>query len=846
MTASLRFGRAELRLSERQLLVDGRPVGLGARAFDLLLALLERRDRIVAKNELLDCVWPGLVVEENNLQVQISSLRKALGPKAIATIPGRGYRFTAALDGEAMGHLQATAPHSISTSEATDTHAAPLSNLPVELPPLYGRAEDLLALGALIELHKLVTVVGAGGIGKTALALALAHRLVGSFADGVWRVELAPVADASLLPTTVARVLHVELGAAAQIETMAKALSTSRMLIVLDNCEHLLNAVAEVAAALLSAAPNVRLLATSQEPLRIAQEHVYRLGALALPVEGGVESARQAGAVALFEARAQAAAARFALTEHNIAAVVDICRHLDGIALAIELAAARVPLLGVDGLRARLDERFRVLTGGPRLALQRHQTLRAALDWSHGLLTQDEQTVFRRLGVFVGSFSLESAQRVTADNRIDEWAVLDHLGALVDKSLVVAETGEEPRYRLLETSRAFALEKLQQAGEAEAALRRQAEAMLAVFEGSLKDEYLLSTQARLERYLPDLDNARAALDWSVGASGDAELWIALTGAIAWLWVSAGLRPEGMRRSRSAMARIAPSTAPHLVARLLGSWSRLAHPEVGPDELAADARAVELYRTLGDRHALFTALCFQGRALANCRRAEEAEVALHEAEQIFESTWPPALRIPLLTARCWLFMGQGRFEEGIGVGQELLQLSIALDDKRLTLAALIFLEQSAASLGRWEESVALGRAMAERIQRDRSLLSGIENIVFSNLSASLTALGEIDEALVMARRVYPAVEQAGRAMELLDPFALLAFKRGHIGDAARMLGRADMRYATSNVPRYPVEQRLHDTLLHELQVAMPADELSRLMKEGEVLSDEVAVRLALRD
>jgi len=602
MTAPLRFGRAEVRPSERQLLVDGRPVGLGARAFDVLLALVERRDRIVAKNELLDSVWPGLVVEENNLQVQISSLRKALGPQAIATIPGRGYRFTAALDDESVSQPGASALRSTSAPEATDARAAPLSNLPAELPPLYGRAADLSALRALIESHKLVTVAGAAGIGKTALAQALAHQLVGS----------------------------------------------------------------------------------------------------------------------------------------------------------------------------------------------------------------------------------------------------DQLGALVDKSLVVADMGEAPRYRLLETSRAFAMEKVQQADETDAVRRSHAEAMLAVFEGSLEEEYVLPTQARLERYLPDLDNARGALDWSAGASGDAELQIALTGAIAWLWVSAGLRPEGMRRSRSAMARIAPSTAPQLAARLLGSWSRLAHPEVGPEELAADARAVELYRTLGDRRALFTVLCFQSRAQANCRRTEGAEVALHEAEQIFESTWPPALRIPMLTARCWLFMGQGRFEEGIGVGQELLQLTIALDDKRLTLTALIFLEQSTASLGRWEESVALGRDMAERIQRDRSLRSGIENVVFSNLSASLTALGEIDEALVMARRAYPAVEQAGRVMELLDPFALLAFKRGRIGDAARMVGRADMRYATSNVPRQPVEQTLHDMLVLALQGAMPPDELSRLMKEGEVLSDEVAVRLALRD
>jgi len=435
---------------------------------------------------------------------------------------------------------------------------------------------------------------------------------------------------------------------------------------------------------------------------------------------------------------------------------------------------------------------------------------------------------------------------VAADDRIDEWAVLDHLAALVDKSLVVAEMGEAPRYRLLETSRAFAMEKVQQADETDAVHRSHAEAVLAVFEGSLKDECVLSTHARLERYLPDLDNARAALDWSGGPSGDAQLQIALTGAIAWIWRSAGLRPEGMRRTRSAMARIAPSTPPHLKARLLASWSSMAFPQAGPQELAAAARAVELYRTLGDRRALFTALCHQGRTQANCHQLEEAEVALQEATRIFEGTWPPALRIPWLMASADLFSGRGRFEEGIGVEQELLQLAIALDDKRLTLMALVFLEQSAASLGRWEECVARGRDLVERIQRDRCLRSGIENAVLSNLSTSLTALGEIDEALQVARRAYPAVEQAGRVMELLEPFALLAFKRGRIDDAVRMLGRANMRYATSNITRQPGEQRLRDRLVLELQDTMPPDELSQLMKQGEALSDEVAARLALRD
>jgi len=274
-------------------------------------------------------------------------------------------------------------------------------------------------------------------------------------------------------------------------------------------------------------APQVRVLTTSQEPLKLADEQVYRLGTLALPDKLTVQGAEHFGAVALFVARAKAALPQFALTDANVATVIEICRRLDGIPLAIELAAARVPLLGVEGLCVRLNDRFRVLTAGARLALRRHQTLRAALEWSYGLLDAGEQAVFRRLGVFAGSFDLDSAQRVVASNGIDQWAALDALGALVDKSLVVAETGTEPRYRLLETGRAFALEQLAAAGETSAAVDRHARAMLALFECSHEKRWTMSTQKALECYLADVDNLRAALDWAASPEGSDELLIAL-------------------------------------------------------------------------------------------------------------------------------------------------------------------------------------------------------------------------------------------------------------------------------------------------------------------------------
>ena len=343
--------------------VGGKPAALGARAFDLLLALYERRDRVVPKNELLDLVWPGLVVEENNLQVQVSSLRKVLGPAAIATIPGRGYRFTSPGEALARGRA-ATSTKAAAAADAVENadvlaDDALRGNLPAS-PPMVGRDVDLAAVAALLQRHPVVSIVGAGGIGKTRLALAVAHACALATPEGRWWVELAPLADAAQAPSTIAGALGLQLaGGRPPAEALVAMLARHRALIVLDNCEH--------------------------------------------------------------------------------------------------VADARVPMLGVHGLLARLDRMFNVLTGASRMRLRRHQTLRAALEWSCGLLTEDERAVFRRLGVFSGGFTLALAQGVAADERIDGWQVLDLLSQLIEKSLVLAEGEGEPRYRLLEPTRCCAL-----------------------------------------------------------------------------------------------------------------------------------------------------------------------------------------------------------------------------------------------------------------------------------------------------------------------------------------------------------------------------------------------------
>ncbi|WP_250484017.1 ATP-binding protein [Caballeronia sp. GaOx3] len=348
---------------------------------------------------------------------------------------------------------------------------------------------------------------------------------------------------------------------------------------VLDNCEHLLEQVSRVVSQIVSDAPGVRVLATSQEPLHIEHEQVFRLDPLAVPLGDEAATALSFGAIQLFVARAKAADPKFSFDARSATHVVDICRRLDGIPLAIELAAARVSLLGAVGLRQRLDERMKLLAGGPRTALPRHQTLHAALQWSYGLLTTAEQAVFDRLGVFMGTFSLEAAQRVASDENLDDWAVLDQLASLVDKSLVIVEGSGIPRYRLLESSRAFALERLANAGALEATRRRHAEAMIASLTGI---DHFEEPLARTRRIALELDNVRAAASWAIGPTGDRKIAIDLAAATDMLWDARGFNDEGARLYRDIEPWVDQSGAPPTAARLMffgGDFRKPAPPNI---------------------------------------------------------------------------------------------------------------------------------------------------------------------------------------------------------------------------------------------------------------------------
>ncbi|MDB5424274.1 MAG: transcriptional regulator [Phenylobacterium sp.] len=455
---AIAFGRFRLQTRNRELLADGAPVPLGSRAVEVLLVLIEAGGELVTKDELLSRVWPTTTVEENCLQFQISTLRKALGPDRdfIRTVSGRGYRFVAEIA------VAACEPR-------TFGRGALSTNVPASTSDLIGRAVQLAEVQALVAANRLVTLVGAGGIGKTRLAIELARRLGAGFDGGVWIAELGPLSDPQLVLPTIASAL--QLGeAATSLEGLAAALGPQRRLLVLDNCEHMIGAAATVAEALLQANASLQVIATSRQPLKADGEWTYRVPPLDVPPEGvdDLDAALQHSAVKLFVARTRAAEPSTRFDSRTAAAAARICRRLDGIPLAIELAAVTAATLGVEGLASRVDDRLSLLTDGRRTAPARHQTLRATLDWSYELLSEVERAVMRRLAVFVGDFTMDEASAVAAKGDVAASDILPSVASLVTQSLVVRNEGRPvPRFRLLETMRAYAMDKLTESGEFE-------------------------------------------------------------------------------------------------------------------------------------------------------------------------------------------------------------------------------------------------------------------------------------------------------------------------------------------------------------------------------------------
>ncbi|MBV8132059.1 MAG: winged helix-turn-helix domain-containing protein, partial [Alphaproteobacteria bacterium] len=515
---SFAFGPFRLLPARRMLLQDGKPARLGSRAFDILVTLVERAGETIRRDELIARTWRDTVVAEGALRVHVAALRKVLGDgragrRYIANHPGRGYTFVAPLIRE---DADSTAP--------PPNEAAGTNNLPTTLTRVIGRDDVIAAIARQLARRRFLTIVGPGGIGKTTVAAAVADTVRASYKDGAWFVGLASLSDPGLVPSALGAALGIPALGGDPLRGLAAWLRDKTTLIVLDSCEHVIAAAATLAEAVLHAAPNVSILTTSREPLRAEGETVHRLAALEFPsasVDLTADDALRYSAVRVFNERAAAAMDGFTLADADVPAVLEICRRLDGIPLALELAAARVGVFGVRELAAHLDDRFRLLTSGRRTALPRHQTLGAALDWSYLLLPEEERAVLRRLSVFAGEFALEAAVAVAADPGSSE--IVEDIANLVVKSLVAVDhRGEVARYRLLDTTRLYALEKLKSSGEVQQIARRHAEHFCTVFAPAEAESETRPQTEWLAIYGRHLANVRAALDWAFSAEGNSE------------------------------------------------------------------------------------------------------------------------------------------------------------------------------------------------------------------------------------------------------------------------------------------------------------------------------------
>ncbi len=829
---ALRFGRFELRRSEGRLLIDGRPAALGARAFDLLLVLAERPGELVGKNELLDRVWPGLVVEEGNIAVQVNALRKVLGGDLIGTVPGRGYRFAARVEGQVLD----TPPVMMVITADLQTR------LPRVLPTLLGRAGDLAALGALVDGHSLVSVIGAGGIGKSLLVQHLLDTRGRSHRHGVCWVELSGVAQAAALPATVAAALGVRLGSGDPLEALAQAVGPLDLLLALDSAEHLRDDVGRLSARLIDSAPAIKLVVTSQVRLGVPVERLLRLSTLDLPLAGaGVEQALTAGAVALFVDRAQAADGRFTLTDANVASVGSVCRAVDGLPLAIELAAARALTLGIHGLARSMGDRLQLLTRNRnRAAPARQQTLRATLEWSHGFLDATEQAVFRRLGVVVGSCSLQLAQQIaadaTGDGPIDPWAVLDALDVLVDRSLVAVLSGDDdatPRYRLLESPKAYALDLLASAGEVEATQLRLAQAVSGLF-AEAWDAHICGRimTGPLQRLIaPDFDNARAALGLvHCPASVRLQIYAVLQRAL----------PRALVGERLACADACETlleTEPSLHLRMVG-WLTTAFTLAAlrrQRSRGAAERALALAREhahlTGDRRYLYAALGVFGFVTAS-DNLDAASASLAEMRVLEDSATMP--RHFLWREMVEMFLGRirGDYAEALRAAHERVARVSEPGDKAICIADVLDTELAA---GDARAAAQTGRALVAKLvaSRDEFPLA----VTRLNLCAALLALGAVAEARLVAEAGWCQAQRFDLQRMWADYLALLAALEQRATASARLCGYSMAAYGEVEEGRERNEAAAFDRACRLAASALGDTEFERLQAEGRSLRYE---------
>jgi predicted ATPase/DNA-binding winged helix-turn-helix (wHTH) protein len=687
MPACFVFGpdrRFELDVAGRALRCDGRTAVLGARSFDVLTALLERDGGLVTKDELLQRAWPGLVVEESNIHVQVSNLRKLLGAEAIATVAGAGYRFALPVQRRNAG-------------------SAPAHNLPAERTVFVGREGALVEAMKRLQGTRLLTLIGIGGTGKTRLAGKLAERCLDVHADGVWWVDLAPLESAQQLVPAIAQALALKLpDSAPPSHALVSLLRERDLLLVLDNGEHLVDALAALAETLLDGAARLKLLVTSREALAIDAESVLPVRPLALPDAGSsAQAIAQSEAVQLFVERAAKVAPGFALDEDNASVVAGLCRRLDGIPLALELAAAHLRVIGPAQLFDLLQERFQ-LAEGQRRALPRQQTLHAVIQWSHDRLSAGEQALLCALAVCSGGCDLAAAAALVGEDTASD-DLLKNLSRLAEQSLLaVQHVRGQTRYLLLETVRQFALDRLQGGGVADVVRHRHARHFLGVAEGHDEEIARHGEGAAVLAMLDlDRDNLLRALDWCQGGSDAdrATTGLRLANALRYYWPARGLNALGVEVMRVALARVAMCAPDLAQSRALGVLTQACWRMGRHDEALLHAqRHRQLAAAINDAAGLAVAHANTGNIERSLGHLDAAQVQLETALRIADEHGGGALRVQPVHGLAVLALARGAAVEADQRFAELLDLRRQQGHGYNLMIALLNAASAAVELG----------------------------------------------------------------------------------------------------------------------------------------------------
>jgi len=844
VTAEYVLGEFQVRPAERSVVFRGEPVALGARAFDLLLALIEHRDRILGKDELLALVWPALVVEEGNLAVQVSTLRKLLGSDAIATIPGRGYRFTAPLheaprlpgpkgaagfEAARLGEptlayeklLQRVRRRSPTADVGFPARADPIGWVPAALTPLLGRAAALDETLGLLDSTRCLTLTGAGGSGKTRLALAMALTVQAGDEGAVWWVELAKLTEPKMLAASVAQTVGVSDPRKPALQCIVEGLKGRRTLLVLDNCEHLVDDCAELAVQLLRALPSLRLLATSRESLRIAGEVVWRVPALKVPpaAVGPVDDLLQHASVALLVERIRQHSSKFAVTPDNAASLVQICRRLDGLPLALELIAAQVGLQSLSQVVVRLDRSLRLMTIGERGGLPHHQTMAAAIDWGYQLLTEAERALFVRLSVFVGGWTLEGAEAAAKGLGLAVDEVPELLGRLERVSMVVAfEADDVLRFRMLEPIRQFATAKLEDMGLTQSLTAQ----MLAwyVSESNAVAARLTGREqaAGYQALTSELDNLRALLRWS--QQGDIEQGLRLASTLWRFWQVKGHAAELLRwfhetlplaNDLPILVRAEANNAAGVMARTCGLYA---------DASRLHTVALDLQRAQGNRRGEAIALnnlCVVARDQYDHPMVEQhGRATLAIAREIGDKNIEGLALMHLGTA----LRGQNRLAEAEASFRQSFEIFSDFGDRRTMAALFNYLGNVAQAWQHWPEAArCFSESLAINQQLDDSWGIGISTF---NQASLHCAMGDHAAALPLLSQSLSQYGRAGAKHGVEEGFGLLALisqRYGQLERAAWCWGVIEQLEADIGKLVPASELALREQTLRELEAAM---------------------------